>query len=84
MYITGDKVTYFDSFEVDYIPKEISKFIANKNVRSNIYAIHAYISVMCGYLFTRFIDFMLISKWLPGFTNLFSPNSFKCNDIILL
>ena len=84
MYINDDKVTYFDGFEVEYIPKEIWKFIEYKNVTANIYGIHAYNSVMWGYLFTRFIDFMLNNKWLTGFTNLISPNSYKSNDRILL
>ena len=29
-------ITYFDSFGVDHIPKEIKKFVGNKNVITNI------------------------------------------------
>ena len=32
---------------------------------------------MCGYFCIAFIDFMLTSKTLTDFTNLFSPNDFK-------
>ena len=32
LYVNGDNVTYFDSFGVEYIPKEIKKFIFNKNI----------------------------------------------------
>ena len=38
---------------------------------------------MCGYFCIGFIDFMLAGKTLTDFTNLFSPNNFKKNDIIL-
>ena len=39
---------------------------------------------MCGYFCIRFYDFMLPSKTLIDFTNLFSPNDFKKNDKIIL
>ena len=55
-------VTYFDSFGVKYIPKEIKKFIGNKNIITNIYRIQAYDSIMCGYVCIGFIDFMLKGK----------------------
>ena len=54
-----NNVTYFDSFGVEHIPKEINKFIANKNIETNIFRIQAHDSVMCGYFFIGFIDFML-------------------------
>ena len=31
------KIVYFDSFGVEYIPKEIKKCIGNKNIKANIY-----------------------------------------------
>ena len=49
---------YFDSFGVEHIPKEIKKFIGNKNIITNIDRIQAYDSIMCGYFCTGFIDFM--------------------------
>ena len=42
------------------------------------------IQIMCGYLCTGFIDFMLKGKTLTEYTNLFSPNNFKKNDDIIL
>ena len=33
---------YFDSFGIEHIPKEINKFIGNKNIKSNIFRIQAY------------------------------------------
>ena len=40
-YVNGNNIIYFDSFGVDHIPKEIKKFIGNKNT-TNIYRIQAY------------------------------------------
>ena len=79
-----DNVTYFDSFEVEYIPKEIRKFIGNKNIKTNVYRIQTYDSVMWGYYCIRFIDFMLKDKSLLEYANLFSPNDYEQNDKILL
>ena len=79
-----NNVTYFDSFGVEHIPKEIKTFIKNKNITTNIFKIQAYDSIMCGYFSIGFIDFMLTRKILTEFTNLFSPNNFKKNDDIVL
>ena len=76
-------MTYFDSFGVEHIPKEIKKFINNKNITVNIFRMQACDSVMCGYFCIGFIDFMLKGENLTDFTNLFSPNNFKKNNIIL-
>ena len=35
--VNNNNVTYFDSFGVEYIPKEIKKFINNKNMKTNIF-----------------------------------------------
>ena len=37
--MNGDNLTYIDSTGVDWIPKEIKKFIGNKNTPINIYRI---------------------------------------------
>ena len=78
--MNAKNVTYFDSFGVEHIPKEIRKFIRNKNTTTNIYRIQAYDSIMCGYFCIGFIDFMLKVKRLLEYTNLFSPNEYKKND----
>ena len=77
-------VTYFDSFGVEHIPKEIKKFIGNKNIIANIFRIQAYDSVKCGYFCIGFIGFMFNGNSLTDFTNLFSPNDFKKNGDIIL
>ena len=37
LYVSGNNIIYFYSFGVEYIPKEIKKFIGNKNIITNIY-----------------------------------------------
>ena len=37
LYVNGNNVTYFDRFGVGHIPKEVKKFIRNKNITTNIY-----------------------------------------------
>ena len=49
LYVHNDDVTYFDSFGVKHIPKEIKTFINNKNITTNIFRIQAYDSIMYGY-----------------------------------
>ena len=84
LYVYNDDVTYLDSFGVEHIPKEIKTFINNKNIKTNIFRIQAYDSIMCGYFCIGFINFMLAGKTLTHFTNLFSLNDFKRNDDIIL
>ena len=43
----NNTVTYFDCFGVEHIPKEISAFIKNKNIKTNIFRIKAYDSILC-------------------------------------
>ena len=84
LYVHNGGVTYFDSFGVEHIPKEIKTFINNKNTKANIFRIQPFDSIMCRYFCIGFIDFMLAGKTLTEFTNFFSPNNFKKNDDIIL
>ena len=84
LYVTNKNVTYFDSFGVEHIRKEIKKLINNKEIIANIFRLQAYDSVMCGYFSIGFTDFMLKSNNLTDFINLLSPNNFKKNDDIIL
>ena len=87
-------VTYFDSFGVEHIPKEIMKFIGNeqsssakernKKIIKNIYRIQSYDSIMCGYFCIGFINFMFNGNSVTDYTSLFSPNDLKKNDDIIL
>ena len=69
LYVNNKIVTYFDSFGVEHIPKEI--FIngtsfglgsRRKKIITNIYRILAYDSIMCGYFCIGFINFMFYGK----------------------
>ena len=66
LYVKNNVVTYFDSFGVEHIPKEIIKFIngpsQNKNIMTNIFRIKPYDSIMCGYFCIGFIDLCLKEK----------------------
>ena len=71
-YVNDNTVTYFDSFGVEHIPKEIKKFIGKKNIVTTVYVIQACHSIMCGYFCIGFIDFILKCHSLLHYTNLFS------------
>ena len=79
LYVKNNDITYFDSFGVEHIPMEIIKFIENKKIKTNIFRIQVYDSIICGYFCTGFIDFMFKGETLTEYTNLFSPNNFKNN-----
>ena len=82
MYVNNNNVNYFDSSGVELIPKEIKKFIGNKDVVINIYRLQTYDSIMREYFRIGFIDFILKGKSLLEYTNLFSPNDYEKNDKI--
>ena len=88
LYVKNNDITYFDSFGVEDIPKEIIKFInrpsQNKNILTNIFRMQAYDSIMSGYFCIESIDFMFKGKSLTDCTSLFSPNDFKRNDDTIL
>ena len=82
--MNAENVKYFDSFEVEHIPKKVRKFIGNKNIITNIYRIQAYDSITCGYFCIRFIDFILKGKISLEYSNLLSPNDYKKNEKVIL
>ena len=77
LYVNSKALTYFDSFGVEHIPKEVKKFINNKNIIENIFRIQAYDSVMCGYLCIGFVGFMPKGNNLTDCANIFPRNDFK-------
>ena len=92
LFVKTNEAIYFDSFGIEHIPKEIKKFIrskelgpavGNNKIKSNIFRIQAYDSIMCGYFCIEFINYMLKGKTLLDYTNIFSPNDFKKNDQII-
>ena len=83
LFVKPKEVMYFDSFGIEHILNEINKFIGNKNIKSNIFRLQAYDSIMCRYYCIEFINYMLKGKTLLDYTNLFSPNDFKKNDQVI-
>ena len=84
LYVKNKDITYFDSFGGEHIPKEIKAFIKNKNIKTNIFRMQAYNSIMCGYFCIGFINFMFKGKTLTEYANLFSPSDFTKNDNVIL
>ena len=82
--MNGDNVTDFDNAGVEYIPKEIKRFICNKNIITNICRIVANDSIICEYFCIESTDFMLKGKTLLDYTNLICPNEYEKNNKIIL
>ena len=77
------EIAYCNGFSVEHVTEEIRGFIANKNIKSNIFRVQASNSIICGYFCIGFINFMLAGKKLTYFTNLFSPYDFEKNGSII-
>ena len=84
VYVKNNDITYFDSFGVEHILIEIKTFIGrssssallDKSIKTNIFRIQAYDSIMSGYFCIGFINFMFEGRSLTEYANLFSPNNF--------
>ena len=70
--VLDNDVTYFDSFSVERILKEMKISIYKSLFVTNIFRIQAYHLVMWGYFCIDFIDLILAGKTLTNFTNLLS------------
>ena len=77
LYVNNKTITYFDSFGVEHIPREIMKLIGNKKILTNVFRIEAYDSIMCSYFCIGFIILTFNGNSLADYTNLFSPNDLK-------
>ena len=80
LYVSDNKVIYFDSFRDKHVPKEIMHFIGDKNIKAKIFRIQGENLKMCGFFSIKFIDFMLANKILIDCTSLFSPYDFERID----
>ena len=58
--VQNNDVTYFDSLRIEHIPKGITTFTSNKNIKNHIFRIQAYDWIICGYFCIGFIDFMWV------------------------
>ena len=83
LYMNGDNMTYLDSFGVKYIPEEILKN-HQKHHKYLEYRIQSYNSIICGFFYIDFIDFMIEGKNFLDYANFFSPSEYGKNDKIIL
>ena len=83
LFVKSNEVIYFDSFGIEYIPKEIMEKIKNKNIKTNTFRIQDNNSIMCGYFCILFIEYMLNNKTLTDFINLISLWDLKKNDRVI-
>ena len=83
LFIDKNMATYFDSFDIEYIPQELSSKIKDKSVTYSIFRIRDDDSIMCGFYCITFIEYMLVGKILVDYTNFFSPNDYKKNDKLI-
>ena len=68
LYVNGAKITYFESFGVTHILKEIETFIGNKLIKTNVYIGY---KQMIGYFCIGFTNFMIKEKIFIDYANLF-------------
>ena len=83
LYGNNKNSTYIDNFGIEHIPKEVKESLGNRNITTNINRIQNYDSIMCHFCI-GFIDYLLKGKSLKDYNNLFSVNSIKKNDNIVL
>ena len=76
LYVNSKTITYFDSIRVEHIPKEIKRFINNKDIKRNFQNTRISFSNV-RYFCTGLIYFMFKGNNLTDFTNNFSPNNLK-------
>ena len=75
--VNDTNIIYFDSFEVEHIPKEIAKFIGKKNIITYIHRIQAHDMIMCEYFCIGLINIILKLKSLLDYIKLFSQKNMK-------
>ena len=63
LYVNKKTTTYFDSFGIEHILKEVKKFIGDRNIITNIYRIQNYNSITCGYFL---LDLSIICLWVKA------------------
>ena len=67
--VSNNNATYFDSFGVAHIPKEVLKNHRKENFVINIYRIQVFHLIMYGYFCSRFNDFILKGESLLDYAN---------------
>ena len=55
-YVKNDAGTYFDSFNVEHVSKEIKQFTDHEIINANIFRVQAYDSIISEYFCIQFIN----------------------------
>ena len=82
LFCNRNEIVYFNSLGVEHIPEEVKEFVGNKNIKAKVFRVQVNDSVMCGYFFIGFIDFMLAGIRLTEFFLLFMLASFFFHTIL--
>ena len=62
LYVHNNDVTYFDSFGVEHIRKDIRTFVNNKNIKTSIFRIQEFDSIMRGYFLLDLLILCFLEK----------------------
>ena len=68
---------YFDSFRIKHVSQKVLNKIEDKSMIYNIFRIQSDGSLMGGFYWTIFIEYITVGKTLLYYTNLFSPNDYE-------
>ena len=80
IFLNDNRATYFDSFGVEHLLREVLRFLKGKDIHANIFRVQPDRSFLCGYYCLKFLDFMFDGKSLMDFTSMFSLTDFGAND----
>ena len=82
LFIDRNTVIYFNSLELNiFLKKNFKK--SKKNQLLTIYLEYKNESTICRFYYIAFIKYILAGKTLLDYTNLFSRNNYKKNDITI-
>ena len=62
LYVHNNDVTYFDSFGVEHIRKDIRTFFNNKSIKTNIFRIQEFDSIMRRYFLSDLLILCFLEK----------------------
>ena len=76
------EILLYTLIPLEYIPFKTLNKIRDKSITHNIFKIQDNEFTMCGFCCITFIEYILAGKTLLEYTNLFSPNDYKNDQII--
>ena len=77
LFIDKNRVSYFNSFGIEYISPEVLNKIKDKPNTQNIFKIQGNESILCEFYCIAFRGYMMAAKTLLEYTKLSSPNDSK-------